>query len=295
MRKKILKVILGFIFILMCFNNHAQIMYLPDLSTMIKQGEKDIDWKTIEVNRDEKLIKVFALNKKYLRGTCSRFEEQFSPNKTKKEQLELSQKLNINIHTVDLNQDGKLDIVYDGVCNPYRTVYIYLNQGKNIFKYALSTVGWISSIQVKDENCKIVIKDFACCASATNTLKVYEMKSKSMKIEEKCQIHYPMDMDLPSTFKDIRTFDYVSKTTPKIDPVKKNKDNMIVFEAIKLNPKGWILNELKNKEGFWYLALFPFKDVEHIYTLGWINNVSVKHISMLTIKKKPKILRGIKH
>jgi hypothetical protein len=288
MRKKVLKVILGFIFILMCFNNHAQIVYLPDLSTMMKQGEKDIDWKTIEVKRDEKLIKVFGLDKKYLRGTCSRFEEQFSQNKTKEERLELSKQLNSNIHTVDINQDGKLDIVYDGVCNPYRTVYIYLNQGKNTFKYVLSIVGWISSVQFKDDNCKIVVKDFDCCASSTNTintLKIYEMRAKSMKIEEKCQIHYPTEMELPKIFKKIRTFDYVSKTTPKIRPVKKNKENIILFEAKELNPKGWILNELKNKEGFWYLALFQFKDIKHIYTLGWINSVSVKHISKLTIKK----------
>jgi hypothetical protein len=276
-----MKKILIFVFLLISLKSHTQLAYLTDLSMMIKQGQTDIDWKTIEKNRDEKLIQAFAFDKKYLRGDCDRFEEQYSPNKSKEARLELTKKRHSDIHTIDINQDGKLDIVYDGVCNPYRAVTIYINRGKNTFKNVFGTKGWISSISVKNGICKIAVKDFACCADITNTLKIYEIKAKSEIIEEKCLIQYPMDMDTPKAFDRISTFEYISKTTPKIKPVKKNKDNFIEFEAKGLNPKGWILNELKNKEGQWYLALFPFKDSENIYTLGWINSVSAKNIIKL--------------
>jgi hypothetical protein len=268
------------LFILISLKSQAQLAYLTDLSTMIKQGEMDIDWKTIEKNRDEKLIQAFAFDKKYLRSDCGRFEEQYSPNKSKEERLELTKQRHSEIHTIDINQDGKLDIVYDGVCSPYRAVIIYFNRGKNTFKNIFGTAGWISSISIKNGICKIAVKDFAN-AIITNTLKVYEIKAKGEIIVEKCFIHYPMYMDTPKAFDRIFTFDYISKTTPKIKPVKKNKDNFIEFEAKGLNPKGWILNELKNKEGLWFLALFPLIDSENIYTLGWINSLSAKNIIQL--------------
>jgi hypothetical protein len=273
-----MKQILIFIFLFISLKTQAQLAYFSDLSTMINQGQANIDWTTIEKNRDDKLIQAFALDKKYLRGDCSRFEEQFSPDRSQEERLELSKQRQSDIHTIDINQDGKLDIVYDDVCNPYRAVIIYINRGKNTFKNVFGTKGWINSISIKNGICKITIKDFACCADITNTLKIYEIKAKSEIIDKKGVIHYPMEMDAPKGFDNIRAFDYISKTTPKIKPIKKNKDNIIEFAAKDINPKGWILNELKNKEGHWYLALFPLKDSDNSYTLGWISSKTVNNI-----------------
>ncbi len=151
-----LKIVFFLSFFILTVTLTAKSIINKDVLNVLLRKEKIFLWKKIDKNRDQKkLFKIIKKNSDML--SCLNKDMQ-----TKKHILTF-------FHFYDINQDGFLDIIYDGPCMPYPQVMIFINQKKINFQNIYNKPGKINFIKKEGKYSKIIIIKKSCCCDFYNT------------------------------------------------------------------------------------------------------------------------------
>lgn len=139
-------------------------------------------------------------------------------------------------HFIDLNNDGKIDLIYNGFAgNESDRILIYIKKNQ---KYTLVTDYFGELIDLVFENKalkKILIDDYPCCAGVINQYETYEFNASSNEftIIEKVACYFrtklPQQRTIGFQFTTVND-NYRMRFEPKIN--NKNDTELKRFEAI---------------------------------------------------------------
>jgi hypothetical protein len=171
-------------------------------------------------------------------------------------------------HVLDLNMDGKKDLIYSGPCNPYSQTTIFLNDGlklKPIHDYP----GLLVSIETKADSKSVnIFKESIACDRFSELIQVTIFKDSRIETN---QITFDATTKIQTeTLSEIRVKG-VLRTTPELDD--KGKEDDCSGQAKKGNHLLYLdkltsVIELK-REGHWRLILYPMNRMNS--WIGWIS------------------------
>jgi len=170
-------------------------------------------------------------------------------------------------HVLDLNMDGKNDLIYSGPCNPYFQTTIFLNDGlklKPIHDYP----GLIVSIEAKADSKSVnIFKESIVCDHFSELIRVTIFKDSRIV---RNQISFDASTKIQTeTLSEIRVKG-VLRTTPELNDTGKEADcsgqvqkgnHLLYLEKLTT------VVELK-REGHWRLILYPMNSMNS--WIGWI-------------------------
>jgi len=170
-------------------------------------------------------------------------------------------------HVVDLDMDGKNDLIYSGPCNPYFQTTIFLNDGLKL-KPVHDYPGLIVSIEMKTDNKTVnIFKESIACDKFSELIRVTihnDSQIQTNQIAFHANTKVQMDVLLESKAQG------VLRTTPEVNDIVKEdncsgepkKGNHLLYLGKLTN-----VFELK-REGQWRLILYPMNSMNS--WIGWI-------------------------
>lgn len=278
------------IFFLNCFSSWSQTdLYFP-LSTANR-----FDWNTIQLGQDPELIKRCVIQNK------TDFEwyflnEDYSPT---------LEDLRNSLHLIDLNGDGKLDIIFDGESGgePY-SIKIFL-QVDNQFKKILDAQQGIKEMSFENGILsKIYISDWGCCAEIIHQNYTFnaDFRDKLNPLKRSCssqayeKLVWPNNYNkTPLEFRTITTH-YNLRFEPKLDDSTNYEIEPGLFMGNSIgkiiqNSTGFALAEKTDETGrvWWFVALNSYNSLKNTlyytnknqpnsYYLGWISSRFVEKL-----------------
>lgn len=209
---------------------------------------------------------------------------------TEEDEIDTIEILKDYYHLLDLNKDGREDLIYTGFCGGgYELgVNIYLQTKENYFKEVFNHVGLLTDFYYTDNRLEMIIFDSGCCASDIYQLFLcsIDYKSDSLTINYFIRNHYNLVLPFYSdTIKKIK-----NKHRIKLRYAPVVNDTWSEYEHLKGNIIGeyapsqtlYLLKELQEEDGNWGLCLVAppntAKDMTSAYKLateiGWVKLTS---------------------
>lgn len=266
-----------------------------DLDFPVKVKNTRFDWSTVQYKKDTSIFKSFIKNHK----------AEFEYYLLKEEYTPTINDLYQDLYLIDLNNDKKLDIIFDGQSGgePY-SIKIFLNY-KNFYKQVLDVQQSIKKMEFNGlVLSKLFITDWGCCAEIIEHNYIYKVDFS--KISEQFELIYTSQsyenlkwpnyyFDSIIKFKTLNDnynfrFEAVIDDTTKYDI----EPGLFMGNSIGKIPKnsiGYALSEKKDKTGriWWFVAIDSSAELENClyyldeskknsYYLGWISSRFVEKL-----------------
>jgi hypothetical protein len=170
-------------------------------------------------------------------------------------------------NVLDLNADGRNDLVYSGPCSPYDHTALFLNDGlklRSIFEYP----GRIVSIRQLDDRSIITLFKASCCCDSYSDLVEITVYSDS-RVEERWITFFGNTEIKTDNLAKISAKGILRTTPELIDAKTKDPctDEVMQGNHLKNIPKATNVVQLSAVES-WRLILYP-EDSKHSW-IGWI-------------------------
>lgn len=140
------------------------------------------------------------------------------------------QKFQDNFHLIDLDQDGMLDLVFEGFIGAESTFLFAFQQTSHGYHKVFSAVGRVHKFITTDPllPSTIVVDNYGCCADITNYYRVYTPNAAGglLKYQETATIGYIEDVTLPAALLEkpipfkVKNNHYLLRNAPVIDDLE---------------------------------------------------------------------------
>jgi hypothetical protein len=170
-------------------------------------------------------------------------------------------------HVVDLNRDGRKDLIYSGPCEKASHTAIFLNTGRS-FKKIYENVGKLVSIDISDSSVKVHVFKEACCCDFFSQYTEVIVDDRSRVGRNTIVFGADTKISVASRFKKDKVMGTL-RTTPVVNDVIKRNDCNNTVKGNQLTR----IHDFKdiiqlNKAGGWWLVLYP--ETGERSWIGWM-------------------------
>ncbi|WP_061245443.1 hypothetical protein [Leptospira interrogans] len=253
---------------------------LEQTNEILKHIQKDhrIGWENLETQIDFNLLKD-KINKGSKSEVLKIFNEIKQTNRLK------------NLHQVDFNQDGKLDLIYDPENPTQDFVLIFLNTSKG-YKLLYNRGGMIVDFKRSQKFVTFYIKAPSCCCLQYGSLEILNFDFDSNQLKSQISVSYSGVLHQPTQLEYFKRFK-VSKNSAKLrtasviddkeipDPCSDQKIQGNRIDLYNTNFEGFALSNKLNEKQMpdWYFVLIPYPYIkDKVYNLGWFQKQDLELI-----------------
>ncbi len=170
-------------------------------------------------------------------------------------------------HVVDLNNDGRMDVIYSGPCGDVVQTGIFLNTGR-VLKKVYDNVGKIVGLQQTASKTTINILKEACCCDFFSQYTEIILNEKSEIARNTIVFGAPTKISLAGRFKEDKVMGTI-RTTPAVNDVIKRDECNNTVKGNQLTRIHDFKDVIQiNKAGAWWLVLYP--ETSERSWIGWM-------------------------